>query len=68
MVGEMRDLETISLAITAAETGHLFLATLHTSSAARTLDRLLDVFPGPSTGTNPGDGKRIPPRRHQSPA
>src|SRR2546423_4951125 len=45
MVGEMRDLETISLAITAAETRHLVLATLHTSSAARTLDRLLDVFP-----------------------
>jgi twitching motility protein PilT len=45
MVGEMRDLETISLAITAAETGHLVLATLHTSSASRTLDRLLDVFP-----------------------
>jgi len=45
MVGEMRDLETISLAITAAETGHLVLATLHTSSAARTLDRVLDVFP-----------------------
>ena len=45
MVGEMRDLETISLAITAAETGHLVLATLHTATAARTLDRLLDVFP-----------------------
>ena len=45
MVGEMRDLETISLAITAAETGHLVLATLHTASAARTLDRLTDVFP-----------------------
>lgn len=45
MVGEMRDLETISLAITAAETGHLVLATLHTGSAARTLDRILDVFP-----------------------
>ncbi len=45
MVGEMRDLETISLAITASETGHLVLATLHTSSASRTLDRLLDVFP-----------------------
>lgn len=45
MVGEMRDLETISLAITASETGHLVLGTLHTSSAARTLDRLLDVFP-----------------------
>src|SRR5437870_3549112 len=45
MVGEMRDLETISLAITAAETGHLVMSTLHTSNASRTLDRLLDVFP-----------------------
>jgi twitching motility protein PilT len=45
MVGEMRDLETISLAITAAETGHLVLGTLHTSNASRTLDRILDVFP-----------------------
>jgi twitching motility protein PilT len=45
MVGEMRDLETISLAITASETGHLVLATLHTGSAARTMQRLLDVFP-----------------------
>jgi twitching motility protein PilT len=45
MVGEMRDLETIQLAITASETGHLVLATLHTGSAARTLDRILDVFP-----------------------
>ncbi|XHR30309.1 MAG: type IV pilus twitching motility protein PilT [Chthoniobacteraceae bacterium] len=45
MVGEMRDLETIQLAITAAETGHLVLGTLHTSNAARTLDRVLDVFP-----------------------
>jgi len=45
MVGEMRDLETISLAITAAETGHLVLGTLHTSNASRTLDRVLDVFP-----------------------
>ena len=45
MVGEMRDLETISLAITASETGHLVLGTLHTGTAARTLDRILDVFP-----------------------
>src|SRR5438046_4246912 len=45
MVGEMRDLETISLAITASETGHLVLGTLHTSNASRTLDRLLDVLP-----------------------
>jgi twitching motility protein PilT len=45
MVGEMRDLETIQLAITASETGHLVLGTLHTSNASRTLDRILDVFP-----------------------
>ena len=45
MLGEMRDLETIRLALTAAETGHLVLATLHTSSAARTIDRMVDVFP-----------------------
>jgi twitching motility protein PilT len=45
VVGEMRDLETISLAITASETGHLVIATLHTSNAARTLDRILDAFP-----------------------
>ena len=45
MIGEMRDLETISLAITASETGHLVLGTLHTGNASRTLDRLLDVFP-----------------------
>jgi twitching motility protein PilT len=45
LVGEMRDLETISLALTAAETGHLVLATLHTSSAMQTVDRIVDVFP-----------------------
>ena len=45
LVGEMRDLETIHTAITAAETGHLVLATLHTSSAATTIDRIIDVFP-----------------------
>jgi twitching motility protein PilT len=45
MVGEMRDLETTSLAITAAETGHLVLATLHTPDAVRTIGRILDVFP-----------------------
>jgi len=45
LVGEMRDLETISLAITAAETGHLVLGTLHTSSASQTIDRIIDVFP-----------------------
>lgn len=45
LVGEMRDLETISLAISAAETGHLVMGTLHTSSAASTVDRMVDVFP-----------------------
>jgi len=46
LVGEMRDLETIRLALTAAETGHLVFATLHTTSAAKTIDRVIDVFPG----------------------
>ena len=45
LVGEMRDLETISIAITAAETGHLVLSTLHTIGAAKTIDRIIDVFP-----------------------
>ncbi len=45
LVGEMRDLETISLALTAAETGHLVFGTLHTNSAAKTIDRIIDVFP-----------------------
>lgn len=46
LVGELRDQETISLALTAAETGHLVFGTLHTSSAAKTIDRIIDVFPG----------------------
>ncbi len=45
LVGEMRDIETIQLALTAAETGHLVLSTLHTSSAVKTIDRIIDVFP-----------------------
>ena len=45
LVGEMRDLETVSLAMTAAETGHLVFGTLHTNSASKTIDRLIDVFP-----------------------
>jgi twitching motility protein PilT len=45
LVGEMRDLETIRLALTAAETGHIVFGTLHTSSAAKTIDRIVDVFP-----------------------
>ena len=46
LVGEMRDLETIRLALTAAETGHMVMGTLHTSSAMQTVDRIVDVFPG----------------------
>ena len=45
LVGELRDLETIRLALTAAETGHLVFGTLHTTSAAKTIDRVVDVFP-----------------------
>jgi twitching motility protein PilT len=50
LVGEMRDLETISLALTAAETGHLVFGTLHTSSAPKTVDRIIDVFPAGQQG------------------
>jgi len=50
LVGEMRDLETISLALSAAETGHLVLATLHTNSAAQSINRIIDVF---DTGSKP---------------
>jgi twitching motility protein PilT len=50
LVGEMRDLETISLALTAAETGHLVFGTLHTSSAPKTIDRIIDVFPASEQG------------------
>ena len=45
LVGEMRDFETIQIALTAAETGHLVFGTLHTSSASQTIDRIIDVFP-----------------------
>ena len=45
LIGEMRDLETISVALTAAETGHLVFATLHTQDAAQTIDRIIDVYP-----------------------
>ena len=50
LVGEMRDLETISLALTAAETGHLVLSTLHTSSAVKAVDRIIDIFPSSQKG------------------
>src|SRR6201999_4380953 len=50
LVGEMRDLETVSTALTAAETGHLVFATLHTQSAPQTVDRIIDVFPPEQQG------------------
>ena len=50
LVGELRDLETMSLALTAAETGHLVFGTLHTSSAPKTIDRIIDVFPAGQQG------------------
>ncbi|HEY4430067.1 MAG TPA: type IV pilus twitching motility protein PilT [Paenibacillus sp.] len=50
LVGEMRDLETISAAVTAAETGHLVMATLHTTDAPQTIDRIIDAFPGHQQG------------------
>ncbi len=53
LVGEMRDLETISTALTAAETGHLVFATLHTQNAPQTIDRVIDVFPAAAAGAGP---------------
>ena len=53
LVGEMRDLETIQTALTAAETGHLVFATLHTQDAPQTIDRIIDVFPVPPAGAGP---------------
>ena len=50
LLGEMRDLETIATALTAAETGHLVFATLHTRGAAGTIDRIIDVFPAEQQG------------------
>src|ERR1700756_739849 len=60
LVGEMRDLETISTALTAAETGHLVFATLHTQDAAQTIDRVIDVFPAHQQGKDPPDLLRAP--------
>ena len=61
LVGEMRDLETISTALTAAETGHLVFATLHTQSAPQTIDRIIDVFP-PTSRTRCACSSRSPSR------
>ena len=63
LVGEMRDLETIRLALTAAETGHLVFGTLHTSSAAKTVDRIVDVFPADRAGDGPHDALGVADRR-----
>ncbi len=52
LIGEMRDAETISTAVTAAETGHLVLSTLHTNTASQTIDRIINSFPGDSTRPN----------------
>lgn len=59
LVGELRDLETIRLALTAAETGHLVFGTLHTSSAAKTIDRIVDVFPARRKGNGALDAVGI---------
>ncbi len=57
LVGEMRDLETIEIALTAAETGHLVMATLHTQDAAQTIDRVIDVFPPQPAAAGPRDAR-----------
>src|SRR3546814_11053319 len=59
LVGEMRDLETIRLALTAAETGHLAFGTLHTSSAAKTIARIIQVFPPGATTKGRTDRKSV---------
>ena len=63
LVGELRDLETIRLALTAAETGHLVFGTLHTSSAAKTVDRIIDVFPAAEKGNGARNAVGIAARR-----
>ena len=68
LLGEMRDLETISTALTAAETGHLVFGTLHTQSAAGTIDRMIDVFPAEQQEQVRADDRRLAPgRRHAEP-
>ncbi len=68
LVGEMRDLETISLALTAAETGHLVFATLHTSSAPKTVDRIIDVFPAAQQEQIRDHVRRVDPGRDHADA
>ena len=67
LVGEMRDLETMSTALTAAETGHLVFATLHTQSTSQTVDRIIDVFPAAAAEAGPDAALDRPPG-HRHPA
>ena len=66
LVGEMRDLETIEMALRIAETGHLTFATLHTNSAYSTINRIIDVFPAGTTGTGPNAAFARARRHHVS--
>ncbi len=66
LVGEMRDLETIEAAITAAETGHVVFGTLHTNSAQKTIDRIINAFPGNYARTNPDAAFDLDHRRRRS--
>ncbi len=66
LVGEMRDLETISTALTAAETGHLVFATLHTQSAPQTIDRVIDVFPVRAAAAGARPARLDPPGRRDA--
>ena len=68
LVGEMRDLETVSIAIETAETGHLVFGTLHTTTAASTIDRIIDQFPARPAVAGAGDALGIAARRHRADA
>ena len=65
LVGEMRDLETIALTLTLAETGHLVFATLHTNDAAQAVDRIIDSFPADPAGPGPHPAVDDAGRRHR---
>ncbi len=66
LIGEMRDLETIQAALSIAETGHLTLATLHTNSAAQTVNRIIDVFPADQKSNYPSTTCNGTRRNHKS--
>jgi twitching motility protein PilT len=59
MIGEMRTPETMSTAVTAAETGHLVFSTLHTNNASQTIDRIIDSFPAQAAGPDPHPARRL---------